>query len=249
MRILWLPFLLLSWTLQAQSLETVIQKGHELAVTSIAISPDSNFVATGSRDKSAKLWELRTGREVRSFLGHELTVTCLRFSPDGKLLITGSSDGTARIWETNTGKELHAVNPHKEIITDVAFTPDGKQYVVAGLKGLVTYYDLQSHQPLREMEMNAESNRTGAQFEISPDGKWLAFGEDNRLAKIFRTADWQLAYTLEYGSGWCGGCGTYMAFSPDSKNFFMASHHGSVKGYELGKGTLVHQFADEVNEP
>lgn len=75
MRILCVPFLLLSWTLQAQSLETVIQKGHELAVTSIAISPDSNFIATGSRDKSAKLWELRTGREVRSFLGHELTVT------------------------------------------------------------------------------------------------------------------------------------------------------------------------------
>lgn len=248
MRILCAPFLLLSWTLQAQSLETVIQKGHELAVTSIAISPDSNFIATGSRDKSAKLWELRTGREVRSFLGHELTVTCLRFSPDGKLLITGSSDGTARIWETNTGKELHAVNPHKEIISDVAFTPDGKQYVVAGLKGLVTYYDLQSHQRLREMEMNAESNRTGGQFEISPDGKWLAFGEDNRLAKVFRTADWQLAYTFEYGSGWCGGCGTYMAFSPDSKNFFMASHHGSVKRYELDKGTLVHQFADEVNE-
>ena len=54
---------------KSQSLETIIQKGHELAVIAVAISPDSNYVATGSRDKSAKLWELSSGREVRSFLG------------------------------------------------------------------------------------------------------------------------------------------------------------------------------------
>ncbi len=47
-----------------QSIETVIQRGHELAVVAVAVSPDSNYVVTGSRDKSAKLWELSTGREV-----------------------------------------------------------------------------------------------------------------------------------------------------------------------------------------
>ena len=78
-----------------QSLETVIQKGHELAVLAVAISPDSNYVATGSRDKSAKLWELSTGREVRSFLGHKASVNSLDFSLDGKYLITGNGDNTA----------------------------------------------------------------------------------------------------------------------------------------------------------
>src|SRR3954468_22439945 len=89
----------ISFSVSAQSLETVIQKGHELAVISIAISPDSNFVATGSRDKSAKLWDLSTGREVRSFLGHEYSVTAMDFSKDGQTLMTGSSDGTVRFWE------------------------------------------------------------------------------------------------------------------------------------------------------
>ncbi|MDZ7649414.1 MAG: WD40 repeat domain-containing protein [Cytophagales bacterium] len=42
---------------RSQSIETIIQKGHELAVLAVAVSPDSNYVATGSRDKSAKLWE------------------------------------------------------------------------------------------------------------------------------------------------------------------------------------------------
>ena len=53
----------------SQSLETIIQKGHELAVVAVAVSTDSNYVATGSRDKSAKLWEMSTGRESTQFPG------------------------------------------------------------------------------------------------------------------------------------------------------------------------------------
>ena len=68
-----------SFLSKSQSIETIIQKGHELAVIAVAISPDSNYVATGSRDKSAKLWQLSSGREVRSFLGHEGSVNSLDF--------------------------------------------------------------------------------------------------------------------------------------------------------------------------
>src|SRR4051812_35665018 len=91
--------------LYAQHLETILQQGHELAVLCIAISPDSNFVATGSRDKSAKIWDITTGHEVRSFLGHDLSVTALAFTPDGKSLITGSTDKTVRTWNVETGQE------------------------------------------------------------------------------------------------------------------------------------------------
>src|SRR5688572_13041696 len=104
---------LLAWLIfaesGAQSIETVIQKGHELAVVTVAISPDSNLLVTGSRDKSIKLWEISTGREIRSLLGHEMTVTCLDFSSDGKFIISGSNDKTIRIWETTSGKTLHTV--------------------------------------------------------------------------------------------------------------------------------------------
>ena len=96
--------ILISLTATSQSIETIIQKGHELAVIAVAISPDSNYVATGSRDKSAKLCELSTGREVRSFLVHEASVNVLDFSKDGKYLNTTSGDKSVRIWETSTGK-------------------------------------------------------------------------------------------------------------------------------------------------
>ncbi len=114
---------LISISAQAQSLETIIQQGHELAVVTVAVSPDSNYIATGSKDKSARLWERATGREVRSFLGHEATVTGVVFADNGKYLITGSNDKSIRLWEVANGREI-AVIRTTDIITDIAVDPN-----------------------------------------------------------------------------------------------------------------------------
>src|ERR1041385_4213273 len=121
----------ISLSASAQSLETVIQKGHELAVVSVATSPDSNYVATGSRDKSAKLWELSTGREVRSFLGHDYSVTALSFANDGKVLVTGSNDLTVRLWDVNTGEEIAKV-PMEYRVTSIDIDPTSRYAFVGG---------------------------------------------------------------------------------------------------------------------
>ena len=60
-----------AYVLHAQNLETVIQKGHDQTILTVKVSRDSNYVVTGSRDKSAKLWQLSSKREVRAFIGHE----------------------------------------------------------------------------------------------------------------------------------------------------------------------------------
>jgi len=233
----------------AQSIETVIQRGHELAVVAIAASPDSNYVVTGSRDKSAKLWELSTGREVRSFLGHDYSVTSVDISSDGKYLLTGSNDETARLWEMETGKEIFSVNPVHEQIKHVAISPDMKFFVTAALRYNVHVYDFKSRKKIKEFEVSPESNRNGVDIAISPDSKWIAFGEDNRVVNVYRTSDWQKVYTFEYASGWCGGCSTFCNFSPDSKSLVMVSHNGSAKKYELNTGKLVKQYADELRDP
>jgi len=71
-----------------QSIETVIQTGHYAAVTAVAYSPDGKFAATGSADKTIKLWEVATGREIRSYLGNSGDITFLTFNQNGKYLQT-----------------------------------------------------------------------------------------------------------------------------------------------------------------
>lgn len=197
----------------SQALETIIQKGHELAVVTVAISADSNYIATGSKDKSAKLWQLSTGREVRSFLGHEATVTSIEFTSDGKYLISGSNDKTIRVWEVSTGKEVYSIVT-TDIITDVAIDPKMKFFVVSGYGNSgygdsTTVYDLKSKQIIIKIPASADKGLgSGVDIAISPNGNWIAFGEDNRTVNLYSTSDWKKVKTFGFEEGYCGGCGT-----------------------------------------
>jgi len=253
--------LVVPFGLFAQNLETVIQKGHELAVLAVAASPDSNYIATASRDKSAKLWEVSTGREVRSFLGHELSVTAMDFSSDGKLLATGSNDKTVRLWNVETGKEqaLFTVNYR---VTAVAFDPSSKFIAVSGYQTEYTgrardwddsvyLFDVKTKKLIKKLEANPDKGLGfGVDVAISPDSKWLALGEDNRKAFVYSLPDFKKTYTLEYENkeSSCGGCNTRVVFSPDSKLIYMASHNGPAKKYSLKDGSLIKIYPEEIKE-
>ncbi|MBX2968035.1 MAG: caspase family protein [Cyclobacteriaceae bacterium] len=238
---------------KSQQLETIIQKGHELAVVSIAISPDSNFVVTGSKDKSAKLWDLRSGREVRSFLGHEHTINALDISADGKLLITGSYDKTTRIWDLLTGKELYNIpNPDNGVVTDVAFDPKGRFFVVAanstsGYGDTARVYDYKTRRVVAKIRINPDKGLgRGIDIAMSPDGNWIALGEDNRVAQVYQTNDWRLVHKFEIPEGFCGGCATKVVFSPDSKFIYTAAHRGQVKKHDVATGNLIKVYEEDT---
>jgi WD40 repeat protein len=74
-------------------------KGHTDAVVCLAMSPDGKLLASGSRDKSARVWSTATGELLATLNGHEKTVTSVAFTLDGKQLITGSADGTLKLWD------------------------------------------------------------------------------------------------------------------------------------------------------
>src|SRR5205807_1959132 len=90
--------------------------GHSSAVWSVAFSPDGKQALTGSRDRTARLWSLATGKELRRLEGHSSAIHpaavssdfngihSLAFSPNGKQALTGGE--TAILWDLATGKEL-----------------------------------------------------------------------------------------------------------------------------------------------
>ena len=233
-----------------QSIETIIQKGHELAVISVAISPDSNYVATGSRDKSAKLWELSTGREVRSFLGHQFSVNSLDFSSDGKYLITGNGDQTAKVWEVATGKEILSIHPDKERVTDVVFDPKGKYFITVGFGRKAFVWEFPSKRKLHEFPADGYAGSGGSiNLAISPNGEWLAIGEDNSVANVYKTSDWKKAYTFnfsEYSS--CGGCFTDVEFSVDRRYLLKTTNRGEAAKYDLRNGQLTIRYRKRVED-
>ena len=69
-------------------------------------SPDGKTLASASSDKTIKLWNVGTGKQITSLTGHQGWVISAAFSPDGKTLASASSDSTIKLWNVGTGKQL-----------------------------------------------------------------------------------------------------------------------------------------------
>jgi len=82
---------------KAERPELFWQTGHTAAVCALTISPDGRQALTGSIDRTARLWDMATGKERRGFRGHTQTVLSVAFSPDGQRALTGGLDQTARL--------------------------------------------------------------------------------------------------------------------------------------------------------
>jgi WD40 repeat protein len=78
--------------------------GHSYTVYSIAFSPDGKYLASGSYDKTVKLWSVESQKEVTTLQGHSSYVKSVAFSPDGKYLASGSGDKTVKLWSIQSKK-------------------------------------------------------------------------------------------------------------------------------------------------
>ena len=100
-------------------------EGHTDLVWSVAFSPNGETLASGSQDRTIRLWNPNNGNLKRTLTGHRDAVNSVAFSPDGRTLASGSWDGTIRLWNPNTGKLKRTLTGHTDGISFVAFSPDG----------------------------------------------------------------------------------------------------------------------------
>ena len=111
-------------------------------VQSVAFSPDGKRLVTGSYDRTARIWDVATGKQLVTLAGHTATVQSAAFSPNGTRVLTASDDGTARIWDTETGVELAALVGHGDRLSSAVFSPDGSRVATASIDSTARIWDI-----------------------------------------------------------------------------------------------------------
>jgi WD40 repeat protein len=172
-------------------------------VTSVAFSPGRETIASACEDGIVRLWDLRSGERRLEFTGHRHPVRAVSFSPDGKTVLSGSGwitrdfaypDGELLLWNPETGTVLRDLKPiWYAFVISVAFSPDGRQVASGGwseagrarfdLLG-VNLMALDSDRFWDQLK-GGGSLSCGATLAFSPDGKWLATGDQGDIVRLW----------------------------------------------------------------
>jgi WD40 repeat protein len=119
--------------------------GHSNAVNGVAFSPDGRTLATGSRDGTARLWDVATYQPLATLTGHIAKiaeVTAVAFSPDGRTLATASADHTVKLWDVASHQPLATLTGHTNNVTAVAFSPDGRMLATGSADHTIRWWNL-----------------------------------------------------------------------------------------------------------
>jgi WD40 repeat protein len=170
-----------------------IKNGHSDTVFGVSFSPDGTKLATCGADKFVKVFELPSGKLLKSFEGHTHHVLDVGWKADGKLLASAGADNVIKVWDYEKGEQTRTIAGHAKQITRLLFVGKTSQVVTCSGDQNVRYW-------------NVDNGGGGIAFGgsrdflyavgVSPDGKVVAAGGEEGVVRLYNGTNGQLLKAL-----------------------------------------------------
>ena len=216
--------------------EIFVQLGHTRTVKVVAFSPDGKYALSGGGEGAIKLWEIATGRELKTVGINSDTISCIDISPDGRYAFTGSyNNKILKMWDVATGKEIRTFTGHSYRVDSVTFSPDGRYALSGSADKTLKLWDIATGKEIRTFTGHLEGIFSVA---FSPDGRCVLSGSIDKTIKLWDVESGKEIRTFSGHSGWIYS----VIFSPDGRYVLSGSIDKTIKLWDVESGTEIRTF-------
>ncbi|KAL0960845.1 hypothetical protein HGRIS_005861 [Hohenbuehelia grisea] len=219
--------------------------GHDgQPVVSISISPDGQYIASGSWDKTIRIWDVAGRRQDGEPLTGQYAVTSVAFSPNGRLIISGSADSTVRIWDVATRRQVgEPLRGHQDCVYSVAFSADGQRIVSGSEDKTIRVWETSSQKQIGQPLTGHEDYINSVAF--SPCGQYfVSLSHDGTI----------MVWSGDVTTGMHQGevpkhqhsMATSFVFSPDGSNLIAGYRDCIIRVWDVASRPQIAQIGDPL---
>ena len=176
-------------------------KAHEKDINSLDVSPNNRFLASGSQDKMANVYEIEYSTSpvrgsfklIGTCKGHKRGVWCVKFGRHEKVLATASGDKTVKLWSLSDFTCIKTFEGHANSVLRVDFLSEGQQLVSCGSDGLVKIWNVRTEECVATMDNHEDKvdpfwpSRFPTLTDFHRSGLWLSVRMRRRLSRGLQT--------------------------------------------------------------